>query len=385
MYESITSTIDYIILLGAEHFILSKNLNWTKIFLIELLMMWPTLSTKKLDTNNTQIYHSNKYACDMLISFDDTLWFEGRKNMSKLVNIAKHYVDELNEKFVSQIFTDEFQQLYFNLARVQVSMGLCEGVDSNCEENPEGFLKQFERMINPKQNSEFCIAILLTDRNFHKNISGYSFMGQACNDQNNSGFVSFVGKTQFEATSFVLAHEVAHLFGAKHDQDHGKEDCIDNQFIMNNVSIPPKGDATFSVCSKHDIKKRLNELLERKNCFQYQRKPLEISLCGNGIIEPGEECDCGTETYECGNPCCYPANIPLEEKVNFNRSAIACSSNESKLCLNHPATVFGLYIPLMVISIMVLIIICILRLDWGRDKMLFQHVTKGNIRIVSAR
>merc|ERR1719347_153507 len=261
-------------------------------------------------------------------------------------------------------------------------MGLCEGVDSNCEENPEGFLKQFERMINPKQNSEFCIAILLTDRNFHKYISGYSFMGQACNDQNNSGFVSFVGRLNFEATSFVLAHEVAHLFIAKHDQDHKKEDCIDNQFIMNNVTLHPKGDATFSVCSKQDIKKQLKELLEKGNCFQNEAKPLEISLCGNGIIEPGEECDCGIETHECDNPCCYPANIPLEERVYSNRSAIPCSRNESKLCLNNPETVFGFYIPLIVITVMVLMIICILRLDWRRDKALFHHVTKGNIRII---
>jgi len=312
---------------------------------------------------------------------------EGKKNMSELVNIAKQYVDELNEKFVNEIFTDEFQPLYFRLARVQVSVGLCVGVDSNCEENPEGFLKLFERMINPKQKSEFCMAILLTDRSFHKNVSGYSFMGQACNDQNNSGFVSFADKTQFkfEATSFVLAHEVAHLFGAKHDQDHRKEDCIDNQFIMNNVSMHPKGDATFSVCSKQDIKKRLKELLERGNCFRYEEKPLEISLCGNAIIEPGEECDCGTETYECDNPCCYPANIPLEEKIYYNRSAIPCSKNESKLCLNNPETVFGLYIPLMVITIIILTIICILRLDWRRDKKLFSHITEGNIRIVSAK
>ena len=36
---------------------------------------------------------------------------------------------------------------------------------------------------------------------------------------------------------------------------------------------------------------------------------LEISLCGNNIVEPGEECDCGLDESVCNDPCCYPAII----------------------------------------------------------------------------
>lgn len=31
----------------------------------------------------------------------------------------------------------------------------------------------------------------------------------------------------------------------------------------------------------------------------------QISLCGNGVVEEGEECDCGWEG-DCREPCCYP-------------------------------------------------------------------------------
>lgn len=31
----------------------------------------------------------------------------------------------------------------------------------------------------------------------------------------------------------------------------------------------------------------------------------QLSLCGNGVVEDGEECDCGWEG-DCREPCCHP-------------------------------------------------------------------------------
>ena len=51
---------------------------------------------------------------------------------------------------------------------------------------------------------------------------------------------------------------------------------------------------------------------------------LEVSLCGNGAVEGGEECDCGAGVAECWDPCCYPASIPQGER-DQNSSALPCS------------------------------------------------------------
>ena len=121
---------------------------------------------------------------------------------------------------------------------------------------------------------------------------------------------------------------------------------------------------------------------ERGTCFVEGNRKLEISLCGNGILESGEECDCGTDIYRCDDPCCYPAKMPLEEKLYYNKSAISCYINDSHYCLSNSALMYGVYVPLAVITVFTIIIVYILKKDWSKDKQFFGHVTEGNIRIV---
>ena len=51
-----------------------------------------------------------------------------------------------------------------------------------------------------------------------------------------------------------------------------------------------------------------------------QFQNIEISLCGNMVVEAGEECDCGFDIFHCNDPCCYPAQIPAYER-SANHSA----------------------------------------------------------------
>ena len=138
----------------------------------------------------------------------------------------------------------------------------------------------------------------------------------------------------------------------------------------------------FSPCSKDAMNKRLDLVTKRGTCFAEVDTNLEISLCGNGIVEPGEECDCGPDIYRCDDPCCYPANIPLSEKLYYNKSAISCYINNSHYCLRNSPLMYGVYVPLAVIISLSIFILCVLKQDWTKDKRLFRHVTEGNIVIV---
>ena len=61
-------------------------------------------------------------ACEMLISFDEPFWEYKEKNMTELIDIATKHVEKLNQVFTEQVFVGEYNEIYFRLARVQVSV-----------------------------------------------------------------------------------------------------------------------------------------------------------------------------------------------------------------------------------------------------------------------
>ena len=73
-------------------------------------------------------------------------------------------------------------------------------------------------------------------------------------------------------------------------------------------------------------------------------------VCGNGIVQGLEECDCGMNGEICDDPCCYPAEIS-EQDLSLNSSAISCKLNQSPVCLNpfHSIIYYGLVAPLVFI------------------------------------
>ncbi|XP_049418739.1 zinc metalloproteinase-disintegrin-like 2d [Epinephelus fuscoguttatus] len=114
----------------------------------------------------------------------------------------------------------------------------------------------------------------------------------------------------------TIAHEMGHNFGLSHDgfsctcgPSYSGNCVMAEKLRTGNEAFPE----FFSTCSVE----QLAEFMERArpSCLS---KPSSIRTiapgpgCGNALLDPGEECDCGT-VEECTNPCCDASTCRLTE------------------------------------------------------------------------
>ncbi|XP_030611517.1 zinc metalloproteinase-disintegrin-like 2d [Archocentrus centrarchus] len=142
----------------------------------------------------------------------------------------------------------------------------------------------------------------------------------------------------------TIAHEMGHNFGLSHDApgcmcslSYSSEDCVMAEKLRTKNEAFPE---FFSSCSVA----QLTEFLERSqpSCLQKPTSVRTIAvgpLCGNAMVEPGEECDCGT-VEECNNPCCDASTCRLTagsqcahgeccENCQFKSSGSVCRESVS--------------------------------------------------------
>ncbi|KAF6834945.1 adam protease adm-b [Colletotrichum plurivorum] len=180
---------------------------------------------------------------------------------------------------------------------------------------------------------------------------GLAWLGQACTtgaqtsgDASNNETVAAANVViQTPSEWQVVAHEVGHTFGAVHDcmsqtcsnGDANMNRCCPlssstcdaaGQFIMNPSTAT--GIRAFSPCSIGNICSGLLRNQVKSTCLVNNRdvKTILESQCGNGIVESGEDCDCGGESGCGNNRCCNPTTC------KFTTNSVCDPSNED--CCN---------------------------------------------------
>ncbi|KAI1846512.1 hypothetical protein JX266_007409 [Neoarthrinium moseri] len=173
---------------------------------------------------------------------------------------------------------------------------------------------------------------------------GLAWLGQLCvqGSTGGGGNETTAGANVVVRTSTewqVFAHESGHTFGAVHDCISST--CSDGsvtmqkccpltssscdakgQFMMN----PSTGSSItqFSACSIGNICSALGRNSVKSQCLTNNKDVVTItgSQCGNGIVEQGEDCDCGGEE-SCGSNSCCDAKT-----CKFKSGAVCDPSNE---------------------------------------------------------
>ncbi|XP_074143414.1 disintegrin and metalloproteinase domain-containing protein 2 [Sminthopsis crassicaudata] len=166
------------------------------------------------------------------------------------------------------------------------------------------------------------VAVLLIYRNRFKYV-GATFQGKLC-ERSYAGIVAMYSRTlTLEAFSVIIAQLLGNSMGLAYD-DVENCHCTRPVCIMNPEAVKSNGVKVFSTCSMEDFKNFVST--KKAECLQ-NRPHLDpsyrSSTCGNGILETGEECDCGLD-QSC-IICCDTMNCKL-------KSGAMCA--QGKCCQN---------------------------------------------------
>ncbi|XP_078500120.1 disintegrin and metalloproteinase domain-containing protein 9-like [Lissotriton helveticus] len=144
---------------------------------------------------------------------------------------------------------------------------------------------------------------LLIGRGSYNGVLGMAYVGTVCSPTIGSSISAFSNGSTPVIQATIVAHEIGHNLGMSHDDGR-----CGSSYIMYSTDMGAK---TFSTCSSQDFQ---NLILQNKgNCLKNAPKPSDVltePVCGNNIVDSGEQCDCGS-VQECKNPCCQAATCTL--------------------------------------------------------------------------
>ncbi|KAL1471476.1 hypothetical protein MTO96_023628 [Rhipicephalus appendiculatus] len=252
----------------------------------------------------------------------------------------------------------------FEVQRLRINeSNSCEGrvrhTNPFCREDLDAAHILFE--MSKINHDNFCVSHIWTYRDFDGGTLGLAYLAESEVDTGgicdkfhfganvvkaltyqgslslNTGLVTFVNNnvrlTQRD-TEVTFAHELGHNFGSPHDYP---PKCTPGGTQGNYLMYPSARRGTepnnlkFSPCSIGNISLVLKELIAGEaispNCLQEPRGP----FCGNKVREKGEECDCGYDTSECTDRCCYPRQSGPDKACKL-RPGAKCSPVNSACC-----------------------------------------------------
>ena len=181
-------------------------------------------------------------------------------------------------------------------------------ISTGKQESYQGRLDHFSDEIHLlpdwDNGGPFCLAHLFTYRDFYNDVVGYAFIGNTnsgiCSSKLNVAFSNYYNSARnvrlftLEA-NLVTTHEIAHNFGARHDDEFTGAACnpgresVGGNFLMYNLMVTghKQNNMRLSACSIDSISVILAD--KRETCFTPQNE----TRCPNGVVDEGEECDLG--------------------------------------------------------------------------------------------
>ncbi|XP_015249892.1 PREDICTED: disintegrin and metalloproteinase domain-containing protein 10-like [Cyprinodon variegatus] len=192
----------------------------------------------------------------------------------------------------------------------------------------------------------YCLSYLLTNRDY-SGVLGLAWEGKAGNwggicsqytglrngrmSTLNTGLITIQNYGQFQPprqVQLTLAHELGHSLGSPHDEGSKCGNLGSSGGKGRYLMFPHATDEVrenndkFSPCSIKHISKILN--LKKDECFAVNDQP----ICGNRIVEEGEECDVGHNDTDL---CCFSAREVVGVQCRLKPGKV-CSPSQGLCC-----------------------------------------------------